>query len=188
MSTATLNKATELAGASNYPANRLDQRERKVLQTAEEYSPASPSSWGSTPPATQDAALDALAASGAGAQFGMAVASVVWDFSANGGAIGSIPLGITLPSKAIVVEVVRDVLTAPTSTGSTGTIQLTLPTDGALEQTAKTADGTGAGASESGGTAVPKKTTAARTLQVTIATNPILSGRIRYFVRYMKSE
>lgn len=183
-----ISKSQELAGAGNYPAYRLNQRERKALQTAEEYNPASPSSWGTTPPATQDAALDALAANGAGAQFGMATVSVVWDFSVNGGAVGTIPLAVTLPSKAIVVEVVRDVLTAPTSTSSTGTIQLTLPTDGALEQTAKTADGTGAGATESGGSAVPKKTTAARVAQVTIATNAVLSGKIRYFIRYMKSE
>lgn len=181
-------KQNEIAAAGNYPAFRLNQRERKVLQTSNQYVPAVSADWGATAPATLDEALNQIAASGAADANGMATVSVVYDFSVNGGATGSIPLGVSLPDNAVVTEVIRDEVTACTSTGSTGTIQLTVPTDGALEQTALTADGGAVTLASSGGSAVPKKTTAARVLQVTIATNPLLAGKIRYFVRYYRSE
>lgn len=184
----SINKKTEIAQAPAYPAFRHNPRERKVLETSNQYAPTTSADWGSSAPATLDAALDQLASSGAGAANGMAVASVVYDFSVNGGAVGVIPLSVSLPSKAVIVEVIRDELTSCTSTGSTGTIILGVPTEGALEQTALTADGGAVSLASSGGTAVPKKLAAARTLQVTIATNPITAGKIRYFVRYMKSE
>lgn len=188
MSTNKLNKASELAGTGPFPANRLNQRERKTLETAEEYTPSVPGNWGSTPPTTQDGALNALAASGVGGQFGMATASAVWDFSVNGGATGTIDLGVALPSRAIIVEVIREVETSTTSTGSTGTIQLNTAT-GNLEQTAYTANGASVPAvASSGGSAVPLMDTAAQDLRVTIATNPLLTGRIRWFVRYYRGE
>lgn len=183
-----ISKATELARAGNYPAFHLNKREDKVLQVAEQYAPASASNWGASPPSSISSALDTLASSGAPSQYGMVTTSVVWDFSVNGGAIGSIPLTISLPNHAVIVEVIRDELTACTSSGSNGTIQLNVPTDGSLEQTALTADGGAVTLASSGGTAVPKKTTAARTLQVTIATSALTAGKIRYFVRYFKSE
>lgn len=181
-------KSTEIAAAGNYPAFRTNQRERKVLQVSNQYVPTTSTDWGSSVPATHDAALDALAAAGGGSPNGMATATVVYDFAVNGGVVGAIPLSVTLPSKAIIVEVIRDELTACTSTSSTGTIILGTPTDGALEQTALTADGGAVTVASSGGSAVPKKLTAARVLQVTVATNAILAGKIRYFIRYMKSE
>lgn len=179
----TINKALELSGAGNYPSNRLNQRERKVLQVADSYAPASPSDW-SSPPATMEQALDALAAANSGGV--MRSLSVTYDFSINGGAVGVIPLSVSLPNKAIVTEVIRDEVTAATSTGSTGTILLGVPTDGALEQTALTADGGSPSLASSGGTAVPKKMTAARVLQVTIATNPVTAGKITYYIKYFQ--
>lgn len=179
----TINKATELAGAGNYPSNKLNQRERKVLQVADSYSPATPADW-SSPPTSMESALDALAAANQGGS--LKSTSVTYDFSVNGGAVGVIPLSVSLPNKAIIVEVIRDEVTAATSTGSTGTILLGVPTDGALEQTALTADGGSPSVASSGGTAVPKKLTAARTLQVTIATNPVTAGKINYYIRYMQ--
>lgn len=177
-------KATEIAGAYNYPSNKLNQRERKVLEVSDQYAPATAANW-SPAPATIEAALDQLAANNSGGV--LKAVSVTYDFSVNGGAVGAIPLGVSLPNKAVVVEVIRDEVTAATSTGSTGTIQLTLPTDGALEQTALTADGGSPSLASSGGSAVPKKTTASRQLQVTIATNPVTAGKIVYFVRYYQS-
>lgn len=188
MSSATIVKATELAGAGSYPANRLNQRERKVLQTAEEYAAASAANWGGTAPTTITSALDALASSGAGSTHGQATASAVYDFSVLGGTVGTISLGVNLPSKAVVTEVIRDELVACTSTSSTGTIKLVVPTDGSLEQTALTADGGSVTLASTGGSAVPVKTTAIRALSVTIATNAVLAGKIRYFVRYYISE
>lgn len=188
MATTNIVKATEIARAYNYPQNHLNKREQKVLQVSEQYAATTASDWGTTAPTTITGALDLVAAAGAGATYGMATASALYDFSVNGGAVGTITLGVTLPDNAVVVEVIREELIAATSTGSTGTIILNLPTDGNLEQTALTADGGAITVASTGGSAVPKKLTAARVIQVTIATNPILAGKIRYFVRYYKSE
>lgn len=186
---AKLNKAQELAGAAleNYPANRLNNRERKALQTAEEYTPAVPSNWG-TPPTSQDQALDALAASGSTSPYPQQTTTAVYDFSVQGGTVGNHSLGVNLPNKAVVTEVVRDIITTADSVSHTGTIQLGVPTDGFLEQSALTCDGSDMGQASTGGTALPKKTTAVRALSVTIATNNLTAGRIRWFVRYYISE
>lgn len=181
-------KATEISLAYDYPQNHLNKREQKVLEISEQYAAATPSNWGSSAPDTISDALDLVASAGAGATFGMATASALYDFSVNGGAVSTIDLGVSIPDNAIIVEVIRDELVAATSTGSTGTIQLNVATDGNLEQTALTADGGAVTVASSGGSAVPKKLTAARSLRVTIATNAVLAGKIRYFVRYMKSE
>lgn len=178
-------KTTEIAGAGNYPANRLNQRERKVLEVGNQYAPAVEANW-ATAPDNIDDALDSLAAVNVGGK--LKTVSVTYDFSVNGGAISAIPLTVTLPDNAIVVEVIRDELTACTSSGSTGTIILGVPTDGALEQTALTADGGSPALASSGGTALPKKLTAARTLQVTIATAALTAGKIEYFVRYYQGQ
>lgn len=178
-----ISKSNELANVGKYPSSRLNERERKVLETAESFSPSSPSDW-ETAPSTQDEALDALAAAGSA---NMAVATVEWDFSVDGGAVSDIPLGVTLPDNAVIVEVIRDEVTAATSGTSSGTIILSTPTDGALEQTALTANGGSPSVASSGGSAVPKKLTGARQLQVTIAVEAITAGKIKYFVRYMKS-
>jgi hypothetical protein len=178
-------KATELAGAGDYPANRLNQRERKVLQVAEQYAPAASSDWATAPDSIGDA-LDALAASNSGGK--LKTASVVYDFSVNGGTAGNINLALTLPDNAIIAEVIRDELTACTSAGSTATITLNVPTDGNLEQTGLTADGGSPSLASSGGTSVPKKLTASRVARVTIANENVTAGKIEYFIRYYQGQ
>jgi hypothetical protein len=175
-----ISKADQLAQAGQYPSKELNKREQKVLQVAESFSPAVPGDW-ETAPTTQDEALDALAAAGSSI---MAVSTVEWDFSVDGGAVGNINLGVTIPDNALLVEVVRDVLTAPTSGTSTGTIQLNVPTDGAVDASL-TADGAAASAATFDTT--PLKLSAARELRVTIGTEAITAGKIKWFVRYMKS-
>lgn len=177
-------KATEIAGAGDYPANRLNQRERKVLETAEQYDPAVDGNWASVP-TTLSGALDALAAAGPAQTYGMVTTSVVWDFSVHGGAISSINLTGSLPDNAVIVEVVRDVLTAPDSADDLGTIQLNVPTDGNLDS-AITADG--AATSLATFDTTPTKLTAARTPRVTIATTALTVGKIRWYIRYYKGE
>jgi hypothetical protein len=113
------------------------------------------------------------------------VAVATWDFATQGGAIGTTSLGITLPDNALITHVTTEVITAPTSTGSTGTIRLSVPVDGNITATL-TADGAGTSSTASGG-AMPLKLTAARALSVTIATNAVLSGSIRYYVSYVQS-
>ena len=169
-----INKAKELAGAGNYPANRLNKRERKALQVASSYAPANPAAWGSTPPTTVDAALDLVSSAGVAKSL-----SATWDFSVNGGAAGSVPLTVILPNKAIIVEAYLDVLTAVTGAGN---VSFTVPVDGALH-TGTISSATPVGPSINS-LATPKKLTADRIVQATIATG-VTAGKIQLFVRYL---
>lgn len=56
-----ITKATEIAGAPDYPSRRLRDRERKVVQVAEQFSASTASDW-DTEPTTIGGAIDALAA------------------------------------------------------------------------------------------------------------------------------
>jgi hypothetical protein len=185
-----ITKSTELANTGKYPANRLNERERKTLTVAESYSPSVAANW-AVAPTTQDAALNALAANNAGGR--AFTVSALYDFSVQGGAIGTVSLGVSLPIKAIVLEVVSDVVTAPTSSGSTGTIALAVPTEGVLN-TALAANGSASTtvpvyhSPNSASPALPKKCAAARNLSVTIATAAVTAGKIRYIVRYVLGD
>jgi Ice-binding-like len=55
-----INKVKEVNNAPLYPARRHNRRERKVLETAMEYTPSTPANW-ATQPTTIDDALDLLA-------------------------------------------------------------------------------------------------------------------------------
>ncbi len=55
-------KATEINGAGNYPSTRLRQKERKILEIAEQYSVGDSADWATTDPTTITEALDRLAA------------------------------------------------------------------------------------------------------------------------------
>jgi len=117
-------------------------------------------------------------------------AIATYDFASQGGAIGTISLAVTLPANAVVTDVFTDVLTAPTSSGSDGTIRLNVPTEGNLNA-ALTADGAASGViaqtPNTGSTVLPKKAAADRVLQVTIATSALTAGKLRYLVRYVLS-
>jgi hypothetical protein len=54
-------KATEIARAPAYPNNRLNARERKVVEVADQFAPADASAWGDTAPSTVTAALNEVA-------------------------------------------------------------------------------------------------------------------------------
>lgn len=174
-----MNKKTEISGASAYPSNRLGQRERKVLQVSDQYEPINPDNW-AVQPEDMDDAIDMLAEA---VKVVKAVA-VVYDFSIQGGTVGDLPLGVTLPDNAIIVEVLRDETTSATSGGALATIQLSVPTDGALEQTGLVANGGAPSLANSGGSALPKKLTAERELQVTIAVEAVTAGKVHYYIRY----
>ena len=63
----TIVKATEIAEWNGHPQNRLGERERATLDTAEKYTPSTAADWTSLPgvssaPSRQDDALDKLAA------------------------------------------------------------------------------------------------------------------------------
>ena len=170
-----INKAIELAGAGNYPSNRLNKRERKVLQVSNSFTPANSAAWGSTPPASVEAALNQLASSGVAKTL-----TATYDFSVNGGAVGSIPLAITIPNKAIITECTIDVLT---QVAGSGNLTFTLPTDGIVH--AGSIDSADAVGPQYANLASPKKLTADRVLQATIASAVLTAGKVQVFVRYV---
>lgn len=168
-------KSTEINRSPAYPARKHNRRERKLLQTAAGYTPTTTGDW-AVAPAYVDDALDQIAA-----QTPKTV-QVTWNFATNGGAIGTIPLGVTLPNNAIITSVVTDVTTATTGT-ATGTIQLNVPTDGNLgvatvsnNQTAEVVQVIPTS---------PTKLTGARQLQATIATQTFTAGVITWSVTYI---
>lgn len=130
-----------------------------------------------------NSALSGTATATTGANKLEQVAVAEYSFATNGGAISTISLGIQLPDNALVSSVTTEIVTAPTSAGSTGTIKLVLPTDGDLTANL-TADGAAVSVNTSN---LIKKTTAARNLSVTIATAAITAGVIRYYVRWYQS-
>ena len=132
-----------------------------------------------------------------------------YDFAVDGGGQGTITLyGDTafLPDNAIIIKVLQDVITAPNSGTSNGTIKFILNTDGdlTLDITADNSttgllfgipgtyalDGGALTAANMGiaeaGTYI--KTTALRSVDVTIATADLTAGKIRLYVWYVVSE
>lgn len=118
-----------------------------------------------------------------------------YDFAVLGGATGSLNLlgpdgkKIIIPNKAIIRQVWIDIITACTSTGGTGTIALNCNSAGDLlvAVDADTLSGVNAGVPV-GTAATMVKATAARTLVLAIATNPLLSGKFDVFVEYVQGQ
>ena len=164
-----------LLAAEHTPVRAFGVREANLARVIA----AGPAAAASVP----NSALTGLSTATAGANKLQQVAVAEYSFAVQGGATGTVSLGVALPDNSLVTHVTAEIVTAPTSTGSTGTFKLVLPTDGDLT-VAQTADG--AAVSVNTATLI-KKTTAARNLSLTIATNPILSGVVRYYVHYFAS-
>lgn len=110
----------------------------------------------------------------------------VWDFAKTGGAAGSYNVGIALPAKSIIKQVIFDVVTAPV--GVFSTIAFNAVNAGDLKAALGTASWTGIVAGVPVGTAATAvKCTAACTLQATIASS-YTAGKIKVFVDYYVSE
>lgn len=120
------------------------------------------------------------------------VALAVYDFAVDGGVIGAITLAGTtqLPDNAVVTAVTHDVLTTCTSATDAATIALSVPTDGAL--TTALAISNAANIWDAGAhlpnTVLPKKLTAARNLQITVAAEALTAGKIVFAVQYYVSQ
>jgi hypothetical protein len=185
MSGQPLNKSEQLALATAYPRPRLGQREVKVLQTAEEFTPAVPANW-SPAPTAQDEALDQLAAAAAAqaAKNSASVVVAVYDFATDGGAISTIPLGVSLPAGAIIQSIVQEIAIAPTSADSLGTIRLNVATEGNLTASAITANGAATSAKDASATAFTRLA-ATRVLNAVVATTALTAGRVRWYVSYV---
>jgi hypothetical protein len=172
---------------------RLGRQEQRIVNVAEDYSPAVSADWtdkvgAASAPANQDDALDALAAAASGGA--QVVVKAQYDFSADGGTQGDIGLGVTIPDDSVVLFVTQDVLVAPDSAGNTGTIKLKMPTDGDLTANI-TADAGTSGLVDgvqdwSAANAI--KTTAARELTVEVGTEDMTAGKINFFVTYAVSD
>lgn len=112
---------------------------------------------------------------------GVRLESAVWDFSLDGGAVGTILFGRNLPAGAVVTEVYTDELTAVTgatsitlkagSTALTGATDLTADAGIHKRALAGAADGI--------------KLSATSELQIAIATLAATAGRVRFYVKYM---
>lgn len=58
---ATFNKKNEIAKASSFTPHKLKARDRKVLETAEQYSPENPAVWNGQAPDSLEEAIETLA-------------------------------------------------------------------------------------------------------------------------------
>lgn len=117
-------------------------------------------------------------------EFSTQSASFLYDFSVDGGAVGSYLSNIVLPAGAMVVRVFTDEQTAVTGadaiTLNAGATALTA----AIDFTASS--GTNSRALASSATAI--KLAAASELQIAIATNAATAGKVRFHVEYLMSK
>lgn len=124
------------------------------------------------------------------------LATGLYDFAADGGAVSSIDLkdpndltkAVTIPDNAIITSVFIDILTACASSGGTGTIAIDSEGAGDLLAAvdADTLNGIVAGIPV-GTAATSVKMTAERTLQITIATEDLTAGKVAVHVEYLQS-
>jgi len=141
---------------------------------------------------TNLSASNASDPAGLGGNYLQKMALAVYDFAVDGGVIGAITLASTaaLPDNAVVTAVTYDVLTTCTSGTDAATIALSVPTDGALSTAIAISNGANpwdAGA-RLANTALPKKLTAARNLQITVAAEAVTAGKIVFCVQYYVSQ
>lgn len=131
------------------------------------------------------------------------VLEVIYDFSVDGGAIGTIAmraatLNNSLPDNAIITHCYYDVLTTlTTSGGDTGTVAINIPTDGDLQAATSITGGTkyDSGlqecATKGDDPSDPTtflKTTSTRIPLIVIAGQVVTAGKIKLFIKYNISE
>ncbi len=123
------------------------------------------------------------------------VAKAKYDFAVQGGAVGAITLvgddgkAVVLPSKAVVVDCIIDVIT-PATTSASGTLALSTGQSAAdLKAALAAASYTGRVACIPVGTAASAiKLTADRTMVGAIATGALTAGKLYVLVQYVMSE
>lgn len=108
--------------------------------------------------------------------------AVTWDFSKDGGAIGDVSFGASLPAGAIVTGVLSDEETAVTGATSitlkAGSTSLT----GAIDFTGDA----GIQSRALAGSAAGIKLSAASELKITIATAVATAGKVTFYVEFLK--
>lgn len=112
---------------------------------------------------------------------------VNYNFAEDGGTVGEILTGVTIPANSIITKVYFKTLTAPTSAANTG--ELTLILSGSLDLTSPIiADGTAIGITDgvptwAAATMIETEATA-RELAFDIAVEDITAGEVVFFVIY----
>ena len=121
---------------------------------------------------------------------GVRCESVLYDFSNDAGAVGTIDFGRKLPAGAIVTDIYFDVLTAVTSGGladfklTAGATDLMDATD--FDDATDGIDGTGlVKLSALASSAAAIKISAEAELQLDIVTAALTAGKVRFFVKYL---
>lgn len=125
------------------------------------------------------------------------IARATYDFSVDGGAVGQIGLGVSLPDNAIVTRAWYQVVDGLTSADSTATVSLDLPTDDEAGLLAAIAINDGSSPWAAGnfeciqtGTVAnfSEQCTAARELSMTIAVQDLTAGKFIVFAEYVVSD
>lgn len=125
------------------------------------------------------------------------IARATYDFDVDGGDVGDIGLGVTLPPNAIITRAYYEVITTCTSDSDAATIAIGLPSDDAAGIVAATAISAGSNIWDDGyheciqdGTAsnFSEKTTASRELTVTIGVEAVEAGKFILFCEYVVSD
>ena len=115
---------------------------------------------------------------------GLRVESVVYDFSEDEGAVGTINFGRKLPEGAIVTKIISDEITALTS-GGAATLQLKV---GSIDLTDALAFDTGFAGIDNqvlASSAEGIKVNSDSELNLDIAVAALTAGKVRFFVEYM---
>lgn len=118
-------------------------------------------------------------------RFAKQVTTAVWDFSVDGGAVGTISFApAPLPAGAVVTNVYTDEQTAVTGATSVTLNAGSTALTGAVDFTGDS--GVNSRALASSATAI--KLAADSDLTITIATNPATAGKVRFCVEWYLSE
>lgn len=117
-------------------------------------------------------------------EFAQQCQTCLWDFSSDGGAVGSITFGVSLPANAVITRVFSDEQTAVTGATSitlkAGSTSLT----GAIDFTGDS----GIQSRALAGSAAGIKLSSASELQIAIASVAATAGKIRFMVEYYISK
>ena len=125
------------------------------------------------------------------------IARATYDFAVDGGEVGDVGLGVTLPDNAIITRSWYKVLTSFTSADSTAEVCLSIPTDGVAgiaASTALSAEGANWAAGFHSGiqdgqvSNFSEQTTEARELTLTIAVQDLTAGKLILFCEYVVLE
>lgn len=114
----------------------------------------------------------------------------LYDFATDGGAVGDITLrGNTIPSGAIILDALLHVDTVPTSAGAaTVAVKVESAADINAADAISGAPWSAAGAKRADLTATtaPVKTTAERSIAITVGTAALTAGAFRVYVKYVE--